>query len=192
MSDMLVRVDLNDNQTGLEEKIKCHLGSGLLHRAFSVFIFNSAGELLIQQRSRKKMLWPLFWSNSCCSHPQEGEGYEEAAQRRLMEECGIRADLKIVYRFHYTAKYKDTGSENELCTVLTGFYDGEDLKIDPSEIADYKWIGLADLLQEMETHPEIFTPWFRMEINELTSEHNQIMIPVARETLNSLTRDLKN
>lgn len=171
MEDLLVLVDEEDNELGTEEKGKCHLGVGILHRAFSVFIFNEKEELLVQQRSESKMLWPLYWSNTCCSHPRRGEDNKSAAERRLIEECGIKSDLKYLYRFQYRARYENVGSENELCAVFIGYSDGETMKFDPSEVAAFKWISIENLITEMEETPEKFTPWFKMEMKELVKSH---------------------
>ena len=96
--EMLILVNPKDEEIGWEDKARCHLGDGILHRAFSIFIFNDNNELLIQKRSDQKLLWPLFWSNSCCSHPRKGEKIESAAQRRMEEELGIKTRLKYLYK----------------------------------------------------------------------------------------------
>ena len=116
----LILVDENDREIGSLDKAACHDGTGVLHRAFSLFIFNPRGELLLQQRSRTKRLWPLYWSNSCCSHPRRGETMEEATARRLEDELHIAAELEFVYKFAYQARFDATGAENELCWVYLG------------------------------------------------------------------------
>ena len=117
--DLLILVDESDEELGFKSKSECHQGNGQLHRAFSVFIFNPSGELLIQKRSRDKALWDLHWSNSCCSHPQKNEQMQLAVKRRLKEELGIECPVHYLYKFTYHAKYKDVGSEHELCHVLS-------------------------------------------------------------------------
>src|SRR3989339_119662 len=102
-SDLLILVDKRDNILGYEIKEKCHEGPGLLHRAFSIFIFNDKDELFIQKRSKAKLLWPRYWSNTCCSHPRIGESYIQGANRRLVEECGFGTELKYLSKFHYCA-----------------------------------------------------------------------------------------
>src|SRR5271155_4045484 len=102
-SDALIVVDGDDRRLGHLSKSLCHEGRGVLHRAFSLLIFNDRGELLVQQRSRAKRLWPLYWSNSCCSHPRRAETMEVATRRRLSEELGIRCDLKFLFKFQYHA-----------------------------------------------------------------------------------------
>ena len=153
-------VDKNDKVIGTKEKMKCHEGEGVLHRAFSVYIFNPKGELLIQQRSKQKHLWPLHWSNSCCSHPRKGETYVDSSERRLEEELGFTCALRSVDQFQYRAKYKDVGSENEILTVLVGVYDGE-VDPDPGEINKWKWISLEKLKDDIKKNPDLYTPWFK-------------------------------
>ncbi len=170
--DLLLLVDSDDKIIGKEEKRSCHLGKGNLHRAFSVFLFNKNKELLIQKRSNKKSLWPLFWSNSCCSHPIFDEDYETAAERRLTEELGIKAKLKFLYKFQYQEKFGIIGSENELCAVLVGVSDLAP-KPNPDEVSEFKYISLEDLKKQIEEHPDDFTPWFKMEFQKLLSDYKE-------------------
>lgn len=165
----LILVDTEDNALGFLSKEKCHDGQGILHRAFSVFVFNPQGELLLQRRSAAKRLWPLFWSNSCCSHPRKGESMEVATRRRLREELGISADLEYVYKFSYRANFGELGSENELCSVYLG-KTGQSLSANGNEIEDARYVS-PDLLQnELLSKPAEFTPWFRMEWERLCEE----------------------
>jgi isopentenyl-diphosphate delta-isomerase len=166
--DKIIVVDQQDNIINFESKEKCHNGDGILHRAFSIFIFNNKEQLLIQQRSKFKRLWPLYWSNSCCSHPRPNEDYKESAERRLKEELGIFCKLKLLYKFRYKARYKNIGSENEICAVLIGKSNATIIP-NPEEISDYKWINLEELKKNINKNPEIYTPWFKMEIKELFS-----------------------
>ncbi len=171
----LLLVDEKDNIIGYKPKTECHLGKGVLHRAFSVFIFNSKQQLLIQKRSSKKMLWPLYWSNSCCSHPRKDESYVKAGERRAFEELGIKLKLTYVYKFIYTASYFSksgslVGSENELCAVLIGKSDSEP-KLDPDEVAEFKWVSLEELEKDIKTSPEKYSPWFKLELNELLKSY---------------------
>lgn len=163
--EKVILVDKDDRQIGLEEKVKSHMGDGVMHRAFSVFIFNSKGEFLLQRRSREKMLWPLYWTNTCCSHPREGEDYQEAGQRRLKEEMGFSCTLKPVGKFSYHAKYKDIGSESELCSVLMGTYDGKVIP-DPKEAAEYTWTNFQELQKDVAANPDKYTPWFKLELEK--------------------------
>ena len=158
----LILVDEADREIGHLSKGACHDGDGVLHRAFSLFIFNSAGELLLQQRSAEKRLWPLFWSNACCSHPRRGETIEVATHRRLAEELGMTSSMRHLFTFQYQAPYLDVGSENEVCWVFSGLSD-ERPQPNMTEIAAVRWISPGDLDREFETRPEIFTPWFMLE-----------------------------
>ncbi|HLD55324.1 MAG TPA: isopentenyl-diphosphate Delta-isomerase [Candidatus Nanoarchaeia archaeon] len=167
-SDLLILVDKRDNILGYEIKEKCHEGPGLLHRAFSIFIFNDKDELFIQKRSKAKLLWPRYWSNTCCSHPRIGESYIQGANRRLVEECGFGTELKYLSKFHYCANYYSHGSENEICTIFSGKYNG-DFQINPLEMEDFKWINLDLLHDKVKSSPEIFTPWFKLELNLLNN-----------------------
>ena len=165
--ELLILVDKNDNILGYEEKIKCHLGRGTKHRAFSVFIFDRQGRLLIQKRAQSKMLWPGFWANTCCSHPRKGEDYLGAAQRRLKEEMGIKTDLKLAFKFSYEAQYQDIGSENELCAVFGGRWQGDDIQPDSSEVAEWKWMTIDEIKQDIESKPELYAPWFKIEMKRI-------------------------
>jgi isopentenyl-diphosphate delta-isomerase len=137
-----------------------------LHRAFSVFIFNCRGDLLIQQRSREKMLWGGFWSNACCSHPRVGESLENGAARRIVEELGVACGLRFIYRFTYHAAYEDVGSEREVCSVFIGVCD--DLPVpSANEISEFRFVGVDDLVREVKEFREGFTPWFLLELDEL-------------------------
>lgn len=158
----LILVDESDREIGHLSKGACHDGDGVLHRAFSLFIFNSSGELLLQQRSAEKRLWPLFWSNTCCSHPRRGETMELATQRRLDEELGMAADVRHLFTFQYRAPYLDVGTENEMCWVFSGLCDQEP-RPNATEIAAIRWIAPDDLDRELEARPEVFTPWFKLE-----------------------------
>ena len=164
--ERLITVDANDDVTGFCTRAQCHAGDGIRHRAFSIFIFDRAGRVLLQQRSREKALWPLYWSNSCCSHPRAGESTVAAAQRRLTEELGIDVPLTFVYKFAYQARYDHTGSENELCTVFVGQTDQE-IRVDPHEINEWRYLSLEQLDAELAAAPERFTPWLKLEWQRL-------------------------
>lgn len=167
MEEKIIVVDEKDNLLREEEKARCHEGDGILHRAFSAFVFNDKNELLIQKRSKFKVLWPLHWSNSCCSHPKKGESYEKAAERRLKEELGIGCRMKMLFKFQYSARYKDIGSENELCAVLAGKCNDVKINADPKEIAEFKFIGIKEIEKDIERNPGDYTPWFRMELKRV-------------------------
>ena len=161
-SEELILVDDADREVGSESKSACHQGEGILHRAFSIFVFNQENELLLQQRSDSKPLWPLFWSNSCCSHPRLGETMDIAVMRRLEQELGFECPLRYLYKFTYHARFGDVGSEREYCWVYCGYYDGP-VDVNVSEIADWRFVNINDLNEELGTNPERFTPWFKLE-----------------------------
>jgi len=168
--ETLILVDKEDNIIGYETKDKCHQGEGLLHRAFSIFIFNEKKQLLIQRRSEMKELWPLYWSNSVCSHPRKGETYKTAVKRRLKEELGIETALKHLFKFKYQASFKNTGSEYELCAVYIGKTNVK-VMANKREIAEWKYINLEKLSEEFLTHPEIYTPWFKIEWERINKDY---------------------
>ena len=170
--ELLILVDADDNEIGYRSKADCHDGAGIQHRAFSLFLFNDDGELLLQQRSDLKRLWPKYWSNTCCSHPRKGESLPIATARRLEDELNIRADLEFVYRFCYQAEFGVAGSENELCHVFLGRISG-DVKPNRSEVASIRYLSRAQLDAELRQTPDRFTPWFRQEWQRLSGEFSQ-------------------
>lgn len=161
-SESLIRVNRSDEPLGFLDKSACHDGSGVLHRAFSVFVLNASGELLLQQRHQSKRLWPGYWSNSCCSHPRAGEQMEEAVARRLEQELGIQAEVEFIFKFEYRAAFKDIGTEHELCWVYVGQTEAAPV-VNTSEIAAWRWVAPADLDTALEEDPESYTPWLKME-----------------------------
>ena len=164
--DKLVLVDANDQQIGVAEKMECHVGDGLLHRAFSVFVYGPDRRILLQQRSAAKPLWPMYWSNTCCGHPLPGEQVEHAARRRTHEEFGIDCRVRFLYKFRYQARYSEHHSEHELCHVFESDYSG-DLNPDPAEIAAWRWVTAEALTREIESYPERFSPWMKLEWAEI-------------------------
>ena len=179
--EALIIVDAQDQILGHGSKAELHQGSGTLHRAFSIFLFNSRGEVLLQQRSQEKPLWPNFWSNTCCSHPRRGESYGVATQRRLKEELGVEAPLFFTHRFRYQAQFDDHGAEHELCSVYVG-YISEDPRPNPLEISDWEWISPAAVDEWLLSSPETLTPWFKLEWAALRSGQ-------YRETLQKIGLD---
>jgi isopentenyl-diphosphate delta-isomerase len=133
----------------------------VLHRAFSVFIFNSEGKLMLQQRAADKYHSPLLWTNTCCSHQREGETNLEAGKRRLEEEMGFTTDLKEVFWFVYKAPFENGLTEHELDHVMVGYYE-EAPKINKEEVASYKWMTLIDVKKSIEKHPKEYTEWFKI------------------------------
>jgi len=174
-SDSLILVDEADREVGHLDKARCHQGRGVLHRAFSLLIFNDAGELLLQQRSAGKRLWPLFWSNSCCSHPRRAETMEAAIHRRLYEELGLRCPLQFLFKFQYQAQFDAAGAEQELCSVFVG-RTSDPVRIDPSEILAWRWISPEALQAELAgAGAERFTPWFVMEWERILRDHRDVL-----------------
>ena len=169
-SESLIRVNSADEPQGFLGKTACHDGAGLLHRAFSTFILNPAGELLLQRRHPSKRLWPDYWSNSCCSHPRAGEEMDVAVTRRLQQELGLGADLEFMFKFEYRAVFEDKGTEHELCWVYLGRTPSSPV-IDPTEISDWRWIRASDLDRELEQHAERFTPWLKIEWKRLRDDN---------------------
>ena len=167
----VVIVNKKDQVLGEESRNVAHQVNGLLHRGFIVLIFNQKRELLLVKRSKKKMLWSLFW-DGCCSHPRLGEGYIKAGERRLKEELGFSCQLKHIDKFYYRAVYQDVGSEEEICAVLEGKYNGQ-IKPDSEEVADYRWIDLEELEKEIKTRPEIFVPWLKLIIRKPVKEDDE-------------------
>lgn len=164
----VVLVDSQDKDLGLMEIYRAHANPGVLHRAISILLFNKKGELLLQQRSEHKPLWPLYWSNTVCTHPFEKESYLDCAVRRLKDEMGISIEkkvLKVLYRFEYQANYNQQLSEHELDTVILGTYNGEVMP-NELEVLDYKWVSIQELRQSLEKYPESYTPWFKLILKD--------------------------
>lgn len=174
-SELLILVDEADREIGQMSKADCHRGAGVLHRAFSLLIFNDAGELLLQQRSAAKRLWPLYWSNSCCSHPRSHESIEMAIHRRLFEELGVRCPLQFLFKFRYQAQFDASGAEQELCSVYVGTCN-QPLAVNRHEISDWRWISPAALQDEMSgAGADRFTPWFKMEWEQIRRDHRELI-----------------
>lgn len=171
--EALILVDENDREIGFRSKDECHRGEGLLHRAFSVFLFNSRGEVLLQQRSPLKPLWPNYWSNSCCSHPHRDEMVPEAAQRRLREELGVSCELRFLYKFTYHARFGELGAEREYCWVYAGYTDDQ-VAVHPDEIADYRYVAPDALTREIAVDPARFTPWLKLEWQKIQQDFRDI------------------
>jgi isopentenyl-diphosphate Delta-isomerase len=179
-SDSLILVDEADHGVGHLSKVLCHEGRGILHRAFSLLIFNANGELLLQQRSASKRLWPLYWSNSCCSHPRSVETMDAATKRRLYEELGLRCPLHFLYKFQYQAQFDETGAENELCSVFIG-RSTDSVKIDSDEIHAWRWVSPDALLAEMAAGALNFTPWFKIEWAKVWQDHRAQVLDLQSE-----------
>ncbi len=164
MTDVIL-VDELDREVGTMEKLEAHQ-KGLLHRAFSIFVFNTKGELLLQQRNKNKYHSGGLWSNTCCSHPSPGEGVEGAAYRRLQEEMGFTTELKIIHSFVYKAPFDNGLTEHEFDYVLVGKSDNSP-KPNPDEVQDYKWISISDLKEDITKNPDKYTYWFRVSLDDV-------------------------
>ncbi len=158
--DEVILVDESDRPVGFEEKLAAHRDGGKLHRAFSIFIFNTPGEMLLQQRSARKYHFGGLWTNACCGHPRRGELLEPAAHRRLEEELGFDTDLRELFSFVYTATDAQSGlTERELDHVLVGRFDGVP-RPHPDEIDALRWATLEDLERDLAVRADEFSPWF--------------------------------
>ena len=164
MEELVVLVDEHDNQVGLMPKMEAH-EKAVLHRAFSVFVFNDQSELMLQQRAATKYHSPLLWTNTCCSHQRDGETSLAAGKRRLQEEMGFVCDLTEVFQFVYKAPFDNGLTEHELDHVMIGTYNGEP-NINPEEVASHKWMSLEDVKNDMEDNPQQYTAWFKIIFKE--------------------------
>ncbi len=159
--EQVILVDTNDNQIGVEEKIKAHQ-DGKLHRAFSILVFNQKGESLLQKRALDKYHCPGLWSNTCCSHPQPEESLENAAKRRLKEEMNISCDLEEIFSFIYKSEFKNGLTEHEFDHVLRGDYNENEIIPNSLEVAEWKWVNVEELKKDAESNPDQYTPWFKI------------------------------
>jgi len=187
-AEYLILVDKNDNPIGIEEKVKCHLPNGKLHRAFTVLLFNKDRNLLLTRRSSNKTLWPGDWDGTVASHPRQSETYVSSAERRLPEELGISCKLDYLFKFEYHVSYKNIGSENEICGTLIGIVDDPSkIKLVKEEISDIKWITLDDLLEDIKKSPHLYCPWMIVALYFL-SESETDVLPEHRSILSVWVR----
>ena len=168
MTEILILVDENDKFLGTEEKMKVHI-DGLLHRAFSVMIFNSKGQLLVQRRAKNKYHSAKLWANSCCGHPRLNEDNMKAAQRRLQEELGFSCELLKITELSYSLKLQDGLYEREYTHVFAGIYDGS-FELNPNEVSEVKWITPRDLRRESISNPKLYAHWFNLYLTEYYRE----------------------
>ena len=156
----VILVDESDQPLGVMEKIAAHR-KALLHRAFSVFIFNSRGEMLLQQRAKEKYHSAGLWTNACCSHPRPGEDTRQAAVRRLREELGFTTNLEKLFEFTYRTAYDNGLTEFEFDHVFVGTYD-QDISPDRAEVSDYRYRSLPEIEADLRSSPATFTSWFQL------------------------------
>lgn len=177
MSDeYVILVDENDNPIGSEEKVRCHLPNGKLHRAFTALLFDKNGRLVLTRRAKEKMLWPEDWDGTVASHPREGETYTSSAERRMPEEVGISCKMDYLMKFEYHVPYKNIGSENEICGTLIGIVDeSTKFKMIEGEIDEIKWISASELLSEIKNNPKIYCPWMLIALIFLDRSENKML-----------------
>ena len=171
----VILVDEKDNEIGSMEKIEAH-EKALLHRAFSIFVFNKKGEMMLQQRAFSKYHSPGLWTNTCCSHPRPGETLDEATSRRIVEEMGFQCEMKELFSFIYKAAFDHGLTEHELDHVFIGKYNDIPY-INPEEVEAWKWIKLDELLEDVKQHPDRYTVWFKIALKEM--ERKGYLIPDA-------------
>ncbi len=160
MSEFVILVDKYDNPIGTEEKTKCHLPDGKLHRAFTALLFDSKKRLVLTKRAKEKMLWPKYWDGTFASHPRESETYVSSGERRMPEELGVSGTLDYLHKFEYHVPYKDVGSENEICATLIGIIkETAKLREIRGEIDEIRCITADELVSELKSDPEIYCPW---------------------------------
>lgn len=170
--DQVILVNEKDEIVGAMEKMAAH-ELGVLHRAFSIFVFNSNGALLIHRRAEDKYHSAGLWTNTCCSHPRPGESTTAAAHRRLQEEMGMKLELNEVFSFHYRAEFDNGLVEHELDHVLFGWSD-ELPSINPEEVAEYRYVSLVELEEWIEANPEDFTAWFKICLPNVIEELKRV------------------
>ncbi|MCD6177895.1 isopentenyl-diphosphate Delta-isomerase [bacterium] len=163
--EFVVLVDKKNRKIGVEEKIKAHK-EGKLHRSFSIFVFNSKGELLIQQRAKRKYHSPGIWSNTVCGHPRPNETFLEAVHRRLKEEMGFDCKLKKLFCFVYRAEFQNGLIENEYDCVFVGKFNGNP-KPNPKEVMNFKWISIKELKKDMLAHPNKYSVWMKIALDKM-------------------------
>ena len=169
--ERVILVNVKDEQIGLMPKMEAH-EKALLHRAFSVFVFNKKNELMLQQRAAHKYHSPLLWANTCCSHQRDGESNIEAGKRRLHEEMGFVTELENTVSFIYKAPFDNGLTEHEFDHVMIGNYEDAPI-INPDEVAAWKWMPLEDVKNDILERPEIYTEWFKIIFDKFYEHINR-------------------
>lgn len=168
MVENIIAVDDLDKEIGSIEKMEAHY-KGILHRAFSILIFNSKNQLLLQKRSEQKYHSPGLWTNTCCSHPKYGENLQDVIYRRLQEEMGFTCKLTEIFSFVYKVQLENNLFENEYDHVYFGIYDGE-VVINKHEVKDYKWVDINEVKSHIISNPQLYTYWFKYLFNRAENE----------------------
>lgn len=164
VEEKVILVNEKDEPIGLMPKMEAH-EKALLHRAFSVFVLNDKGEIMLQQRASHKYHSPLLWTNTCCSHQREGETNVQAGKRRLEEEMGFSVELKELFNFIYKAPFDNGLTEHELDHVMIGYSNGDPV-INPDEVESWKWMSIEDVKNDIDKNPEVYTVWFKIIFDE--------------------------
>ena len=167
-NEQVILVTPQNEEVGTMEKMEAHR-TGVLHRAFSIFVFNEAQEMLIHKRAEHKYHSPGLWTNTCCSHPRPGETVMQAAERRLNEEMGFQCALNERFHFIYKADLEQNLIEHELDFVLTGIFAGTP-QANAEEVSDWKFVSIEELMADVEACPEAYTVWFRIALPRVLSE----------------------
>lgn len=176
VKEQLILVDKNDNPIGLDEKVKCHLPNGKLHRAFTALLFDKEGRLVLTRRSPKKMLWPGDWDATVASHPREKETYVSSAERRMPEEVGVSCKFDYLFKFEYHVPYKDVGSENEICGTLLALIDpSTNFNLVEDEITEIKWVKANELIDKLKKNPQNFCPWMIIALYLLPNSEKSML-----------------
>lgn len=178
MDEHVILVDSNNRELGTMEKMEVH-EKGLLHRAFSIFIFNSVGEMLVHRRAEEKYHCGGMWTNAVCSHPRPGESQSQALRRKMQQEMGFSTEVKKAFDFTYKAELSNGLIEHEYDEVFYGIYDGE-LAPNPMEVQDFRYVSISELSKSLRDNPEQFTPWF-LNLFEPISKYYSSLVGVKQQ-----------
>ena len=172
IQEHVILVDHTGKEIGTQEKMQAHR-EGRLHSAFSIFVFNTQGELLLQKRALTKYHSGGLWTNTCCSHPRPGESFYRAARRRLNEEMGIDCELTGIFSFIYHVQFDNSLFEHELDQVFVGHYNGQP-NPNPIEVDDWKWMNIKALKQDVQKNPTNYTYWFKLVLDRVVTQTRKI------------------